>query len=181
MSHGAGWLPPDMSWLRAALIRLYPTDWRRRYGGEMAALLEQGPLTLRAAIDLVAGAIDARFNPQWTPASVPPPEKGMAMTTRMFRCAPAGVTVRDQWRSAGWMIGGSIALTTLGIALRTAWGPNALSEGLLYAAFPAALMLSSECTYLKPYSRRARTTMAAGGALLIVLIVWAAVAVASRI
>ena len=41
-------------------------------------------------------------------------------------------------------------------------------------------MLSMECTYLKRYSRAARWTIAFGGALFIVLIMWASVAIAYR-
>ena len=101
--------------------------------------------------------------------------------TRVFKCAPAGVTASDQWRSAGWMVGGSLTLTVFGIWLRSTIGPNALSEGLLYSAFPASLMLSSECTYLKRYSSTARLVMAVGGALFVVLITWAAVIVAEKL
>jgi hypothetical protein len=65
-----------MSRLASALLRLYPRGWRRRYGAEMAAMLEAEPLTLRTATDLVAGAIDARLNPHWMRAPPPPPRKG---------------------------------------------------------------------------------------------------------
>ena len=96
-------------------------------------------------------------------------------------CNPAGVSAQDQWKSAGLMVGGSLGLTLFGVLLKLKIGPNSLSEGLVYAAFPASLMLSSECTYFKRYSRAARTTMAVGGALLIILIMWASVAVGNRI
>ena len=96
-------------------------------------------------------------------------------------CNPTGVSAQGQWKSAGWMVGGSLGLTLFGVLLKLKIGPNSLSEGLVYAAFPASLMLSSECTYFKRYSRAARTTMAVGGALLIILIMWASVAVGNRI
>lgn len=50
------------------LIRLYPRAWRQRYGAEMCELLAQDRFTLRAATDLLAGAIDARLYPQQMPA-----------------------------------------------------------------------------------------------------------------
>ena len=56
-----------------------------------------------------------------------------------------------------------------------------MNEALLYAAFPASLMLSSECTYLKRYSAPARTVMSVGGALVMVLMMWAAGAIGDRI
>ncbi len=96
---------------------------------------------------------------------------------RSMRCAPEGVSKQDQWRSLAWMLGGSLGLTLFGIGLTLRIGANALSEGLLYAAFPASLMLSSECTYLKRYSPAARRVMSIGGAVLVILVVWAATAI----
>ena len=59
-----------MAWKRAArtssvratgLLRAYPRWWRDRYGEEMAALLDARPPDLRARVDLVRGALDARL------------------------------------------------------------------------------------------------------------------------
>jgi hypothetical protein len=100
---------------------------------------------------------------------------------KVLACGVSTVSAADAWRSAAWVLGGSLVLTVFGILLRLQIGPNALSEGLLYSAFPAALMLSTECTYLKPYSRPARLVMSVGSALLIILMMWAAVLVADRI
>ena len=167
--------------MTSALIRLYPKAWRQRYGDEMRELLAAEKPSLRTFADLIAGAIDARVNPQIPPAAGAGCTQGEVTMTRMFKCAPAGVTMADQWRSAAWMVGGSLTLTAFGIWLKTQIGPNALSEGLLYASFPASLMLSSECTYLKRYSPTARLVMAIGGALFVVLVSWGAAALASRI
>ena len=38
------------------VIRLYPRQWRERYADEFAALLDDGGLTYRAAIDGARGA-----------------------------------------------------------------------------------------------------------------------------
>ncbi|HXM53868.1 MAG TPA: hypothetical protein VOB72_00645 [Candidatus Dormibacteraeota bacterium] len=47
------------------LLRLYPREWRCRYGAEMDAMLRQGGrLGPRDAIDLLRGALDARLHPQ---------------------------------------------------------------------------------------------------------------------
>lgn len=164
----------------AALIRLYPRAWQQRYGAEMRELLAQHRFSIRAAADLIAGAIDARIYPQQTPVQ-PGREAEVTMMTRALRCAPAGVTVADQFRSAAWMIGTSLVLTGIGLLLKLQIGPNAFSEGLLYSAFPAALMLSSECTYFKRYSPAARIALSGGGALLIILMMWGSVALANRI
>jgi len=170
-----------MAAMTSALIRLYPRAWRQRYGDEMRELLASQKPTFRTFADLAAGAIDARFNPQQVPAALPGRIEGATTMMKALRCAPAGVTVQDQWRSAAWMVGGSFALTLFGILLKVRIGPNALSEGLLYSAFPAALMLSSECTYLKRYSPAARRVMSIGGAAFVVFIVWMAAIIGNRI
>jgi hypothetical protein len=170
-----------MSAIATALLRLYPREWRRRYGAEMRELLADQRPSPRTIADLVAGAIDARINPQLRAGSEPAPQQGVASMMKSTICNPGGVSIQDQWRSAGWMLGGSLVLVLVGLLLRLQIGPNSFSEGLVYAAFPASLMLSGECTYFKRYSRAARLMMSAGGALLIIMMMWASVAVANRI
>jgi hypothetical protein len=46
------------------LVRLYPADWRARFGEEFLDLLESRPLTLRAVADVLRGALDAHLDPQ---------------------------------------------------------------------------------------------------------------------
>jgi hypothetical protein len=46
-----------------ALLRLYPADWRSRYGDEMAAVLEARPVALHDRLDLARGALDAWLHP----------------------------------------------------------------------------------------------------------------------
>jgi hypothetical protein len=45
--------------MRPWLLRLYPEAWRRRYGAEFMALLEQQPLTPGTILDIGRGALDA--------------------------------------------------------------------------------------------------------------------------
>jgi hypothetical protein len=170
-----------MTGISSALIRMYPRAWRQRYGVEMAELLATRQLSMRTVADLIAGAIDARLNPQLGAPKAVDVTEGAQKMTNVFRCNPAGVSVQDQWRSAAWMIGGSIVLTLTALGLQWQVGQNSFSEGLLYSAFPASLMLSSECTYLKRYSRPARTVMSISGAVLVILMMWGAVAVGYRI
>ena len=42
-----------------ALLRLYPRSWRKRYGGEMDALVEELPGKVGVALDLLIGAASA--------------------------------------------------------------------------------------------------------------------------
>jgi hypothetical protein len=49
-----------MTWL----LRLYPREWRRRYGAELEELVASQPRSLQLVIDLLGGAVDARLKPQ---------------------------------------------------------------------------------------------------------------------
>jgi len=42
-----------------ALLRLYPRPWRRRYGGEMDALVDELPAEIGVVLDLLIGAASA--------------------------------------------------------------------------------------------------------------------------
>jgi hypothetical protein len=162
------------------VLRLYPRRWRQRYGAEMLDLAGSQPASIRSVVDLLAGAVDARLNPQLARATMVAGPEGMATMAHSW-CAPAGITTRDQWRSASWMIGGSLGLTLLALGLQLRLGSNAVSEALLYAAFPASLMLSMECTYLKRYSSVARGAMSIGGAVFIIVIMLASTLIARMI
>jgi hypothetical protein len=49
-----------------ALLALYPSAWRRRYGFEFAALLDAQPPSPALICDIVLGVIDAADGPKWT-------------------------------------------------------------------------------------------------------------------
>jgi hypothetical protein len=49
--------------MRKRLLSLYPEAWRDRYGTEMCALLEETPLSVAAALDLLRGALVAHLRP----------------------------------------------------------------------------------------------------------------------
>jgi len=46
------------------LLALYPRAWRRRYGAEFAALLDEQGVSPGVLLDTVLGAIDAHLDPQ---------------------------------------------------------------------------------------------------------------------
>jgi hypothetical protein len=162
--------------MESVLLRLYPRAWRDRYAWEMELLLMQQRRSLRTLVDLLAGAVDARLNPQPAAAPAAACHEGVKTMSTVTWCNPTGATVRDQWRSAGWMAGGTLVLTLIGVALQLRIGPNSFSEGLLYSAFPASMMLSTQCTYLQRYSSAARRAIAIGGAVFVLLVMWAATA-----
>jgi len=47
--------------MKSLLIRLYPADWRARYGDEFAAILEERPLGPFDVADVLLGALDAQL------------------------------------------------------------------------------------------------------------------------
>ena len=84
---------------------------------EMQELLDAGKPSLRTYADLIAGAVDARLNPQTKPAECAGRKEGTQMVN-VLRCAPAGVSMADQWRSAAWMVGGSLVLIAISLILQ---------------------------------------------------------------
>jgi len=66
----------------ALLLRLYPAAWRRRYGDEFAAVLEERPLGPFDVADVLLGALDAHLHRRglWTESG---PRKGFVMTLRV--------------------------------------------------------------------------------------------------
>jgi putative oligomerization/nucleic acid binding protein len=49
---------------RRSLLRLYPFQWRQRYGEEVGALLDEEPFNLSVVVDLLRGAFDAHIHPE---------------------------------------------------------------------------------------------------------------------
>jgi hypothetical protein len=49
---------------RRSLLRLYPIQWRQRYGEEVGALVDDEPLSVGLVVDLVRGAFDAQAHPE---------------------------------------------------------------------------------------------------------------------
>ena len=100
-----------MTWL----LRLYPRRWRARYGDELAALVADERPSFGLFVDLLAGAVDARLNPQLTPA--PTPQGGPPpMTTMQRLCARS----RAEKYNGPLMIGSSLFFVGIGLMLHLA-------------------------------------------------------------
>jgi len=72
------------------LLRLYPREWRRRYGAEMEALLSQTRIGPGETVDLLRGALDAHAHPQW-------PRSGQSPLLMLFGLLVVLVTVLSRW------------------------------------------------------------------------------------
>ena len=88
---------------------------RRGAGGAV----ENERLSLRLVVDLVAGVLDARFNPRLPPgADVGGTHEGAATMRRMIvHCEPLHLTMAEQWKSAGLMIGAAVVLAGIATGL----------------------------------------------------------------
>ncbi len=80
--------------ITSLLLRLYPRDWRARYGDEFRALLEARPLTLTDALDVALNALDAHLNPALAGSSTSLSERMLKM---MQRLRSAEITIFAAW------------------------------------------------------------------------------------
>jgi hypothetical protein len=80
------------------LIRLYPARWRRRYGAEMARLLDDlAPLSrgarLRIAFDVLLGALDARLSRDFDAGTGAVRAIGVAVGAAVVGWVPVGALI----------------------------------------------------------------------------------------
>lgn len=153
---------------------LYPASWRQRYGAELAEHLAGEPFRLRTLADLLAGAADAWFNPRNVPRA--PQTQGVPLMIKAARCASSEFSRGESLRSAGLMLGVTLVLTAISVALDKTLGDHFAIKALSYAAFFIALLVSSNGTYLRPYSSTARFTIITAGSiswyLFFLLVTW---------
>jgi hypothetical protein len=143
-----------MTWL----LRLYPSPWRRRYGGEVAEMLADRGFSFRTAVDLVAGAIDVWLHPSATLAAAsaaePPVEEKKTMLNRIMRLDCAGaygpnLAKADAWRAGSVMIGCTLVFTGLWMAAHFRYPDNPYVEAVGVMPFFIGMLVSMRYTYLK--------------------------------
>jgi hypothetical protein len=142
-----------MTWL----LRLYPSPWRRRYGGEVAEMLAGRSFSLRTAVDLMAGAIDVRLHPSETLAAASAAEPRVeekTMLSRIMRLDCAGaygpnLSKADSWRAASIMIGCTLVLTGVWMGAHLRYGDNPYIDALGIMPFFVGIFASMRYTYLK--------------------------------
>ena len=162
-----------MTWLLA----LYPPRWRRRYGDELRALIGSQPFSFHAAVDLIAGAIDAWLEPQKIPVQPDAGREGVTMIGTMMKlgCAGSGVRVtrEDAWKSVAVNLGGTLLLTALWVVLRTRTGGSTYLDTFSVMAFLVPYLFSMRYTSLKGRSLRTQSIFIGGMILILTLILGA--------
>jgi hypothetical protein len=164
-----------MTWL----IRLYPPAWRRRYGRELTELIASSPASFSTAVDLIAGAVDAWFNPQPSTAVVAGDAKGAgAMVPRILklRCAGYGphVTAADTRKAAAVTIGGTLALVAAVMWATARIGKNPYLDSLLVMGWLVPFLVSQHYTTYKGRSARVQAVLIGVPAVIVVAIALAA-------
>jgi hypothetical protein len=164
-----------VSWL----IALYPPAWRRRYGRELAELLATQRASFGMAIDLIAGAIDAWFNPQSSTAARAADAKGAGtMVSRMLqlRCAGHGpaVTAEDHRKAVAVTIGGTLALVLPLLWAIKQYGNTPYLQSLMVTSWLIPTAFSQRYTSLKGRSRFVQTVLIGGQAAFVIAITLAA-------
>lgn len=141
-------------------LKLYPREWRERYGDELSAMVGDRRLSLGSSMDLISGAIDARFTKGATMPSI-------LKTACLTRNDPQ--TIADGMRGAAVMIVSSLIFLSAGIiANRNGW--HQTGEFLKGLSFPFSLALMSHYMYLRRQSVAAKWIITGGTLTLLVII-----------
>jgi hypothetical protein len=142
-----------MNWL----LRLYPAQWRNRYGEEFAAVLAQQPASVGLFLDVLSGAIDAHLHPQIQQLTskqtdLKQIEGDDTMTKQMLqRCMAGGpkLSAQDQKIASIFMIGSALVMAVLYIVLRKMYHAAPAVEAVGYASFPAMSLIYAQMAYLR--------------------------------
>ena len=168
-----------MTWL----LRLYPSPWRRRYGGEVAEMLADRGFSLRTAVDLIAGAIDVWLHPSATLAAAsaaePRTEEKKTMLNRIMRLDCAGaygpnLSKADSVKAASVMIGCTLALTGVWMGAHLRYGDNPYVDSLGVLPFMIGMVASMRYTYLKGRPSSVQAVFIGGVSLILIVIFLAA-------
>ena len=141
-------------------LKLYPREWRERYGDELSAMVGDRPLSLRSAIDLIAGAIDARVTKERTMPSI-------LRTACLTRNDPQSIA--DGMRGAAVMIGSTLVLSGIGIAAGKG-GFHETGDFFKGLSFPISMAMMSHVMYLRKQSAAAKWIITGGTMTFLVVI-----------
>jgi hypothetical protein len=151
-----------MTWL----LRLYPPGWRRRYGAELGALVAAQSFSIGAAIDLLAGAVDAWLHPELiTPTDADSNEEAtMVVKLMQLKCAGGSpdVAASDSLKSAAMNIGGTLILVLPWLWAVRQYHGNGYVMVLAPMTYILPFLLSLRYTSLRGRSGRTQAVFVTG-------------------
>jgi hypothetical protein len=172
------------------LLRLYPRVWRQRYAGEVAEMLAGRGFSLRIAVDLIAGAIDARLHPSETlaaavaAAQTAPEERTMLSKVLRFDCSAlygASVSKADQWKAGMSTVAWTAVLTLAWMGLHVRLHDDPRVDSLSMMPFMFSMIYSMRYTYLKERPGSVQAIFIGGTTLVIGLFLLAVGWIAAQI
>ena len=155
-----------MSWL----LKLYPREWRRRYGAEIEEVVASQPKSLQLVVDLLGGAVDAHLKPQAfarrLEAASDDQRGGSDMVTRLTGCGRTPSSSRkDALLGAGLTIGAALVVAAIMLI-----GRSPITEGIGVVMFPGVLAVGTQSMKLRGHSVPAKVVLLGGPFLVLFLI-----------
>ena len=155
-----------MTWL----FKLYPLEWRRRYGAELEELVASQPKSLQLVVDLLGGAVDAHVKPQAfarrLDGATGADRGGLDMVTRMKGCgATASMGRKDAFLSAGLTLGSALVVAAIMVI-----GKSSVTEAIGLTMFPGVLAVGTLSIRLRRHSTPAKVVLIGGPFLVLFLI-----------
>lgn len=164
------------------LIRLYPRWWRERYADEFLDLVGEERVGIGTALNIVAGALDARMSrprPAAAERTAAGPEGGaIVMDALRLSCRrSARLSTRDSMIGAAVILGVSALSALLGIAVVRA-GFETIGEVVMSFGFPVSLVLAMPFTYLKGQPWKVQAVLVGGQIAILALTAWVTILIA---
>ena len=166
------------------LLRLYPAQWRARYGQEFAAILAGQRPSPGLVLDVLGGAIDAHLYPQIQPSHSKPIKGDDTMTLEMLqRCAAGGprLSPRDRRIASLFMIWSGLLMAALYMALTKIYHAAPAVEAVFYASFPFLGLVYGQAAYLRKRPWLTQAFILGGGLSGLYLFMLAACLIGSRL
>ena len=171
-----------MTWL----LKLYPPQWRRRYGEELLALIAQQRFSFVTVFDIIGGAIDAWTQPQShlaaRAAAQPEGDTIMVAKVMRLRCAGYGAkaTAVDGLKGAGVILTGTVLSVLVATWMRRQSVDPVYPQALMANGWLLSFVVSMRSTTLKGWPGRTQAIFIGVLSMLIVLLTLGAAWISSR-
>ncbi len=141
-----------MNWL----LRLYPAQWRERYGEEFGAVLASQRVSVGLVVDVIGGAIDAHLHPQFHTqtqnSNTSYSQREDTMTLAMLqRCSVGGpkLSPSDRRIASRATILSALGLAAVSLVLTKIYHGAPAVQALLYASAPVLSIVHGQTAYLR--------------------------------